>query len=44
VPELLQKVVNQVRILNDEGLREQLIELVEKMLIYRFPDFSQEVL
>ena len=44
VPELLQKVVNQVRILNDEGLREQLIELVEKMLIYRFPDFSKEVL
>ena len=44
VPELLQKVVNQVRILNDEGLREQLIELVENMLIYRFPDFSKEVL
>jgi predicted transposase/invertase (TIGR01784 family) len=44
VPERLQKVVTQLRTLTDERLQEQLIELVEKMLIYRFPDFSKEVL
>jgi predicted transposase/invertase (TIGR01784 family) len=44
VPERLQKVVTQFRTLTDERLQEQLIELVEKMLIYRFPDFSKEVL
>ena len=44
VPELLEKVVTQVRTLTKEGFQEQLIELVEKILIYRFPDFSKEIL
>ncbi len=44
VPELLQTVFTQVRTLTDARLKEKLIELVEKMLIYRFPDFSKEVL
>ncbi len=37
-------MLTQVRALTDARLKEQLIELVEKMLIYRFPDFSKEVL
>jgi len=40
----LQQVVKQVKKLDDGQLREQIIELVERMSVYRFPDFSTEML
>ena len=40
----VQRVVSQVRELTDESFQRQVIELVERMLVYRFPDFSREVL
>ena len=33
-----------MRELTDENFQRQVIELVERMLVYRFPDFSREVL
>ena len=44
VNDVLQQVVRQVKRLDDGQLQEQIIELVERMLVYRFPDFSTEVL
>ena len=44
VPGVVQRVVSEVRELGDESFQRQVIELVERMLVYRFPDFSREVL
>jgi predicted transposase/invertase (TIGR01784 family) len=40
----VERVVSEVRALRDESFQRQVIELVERMLVYRFPDFSREVL
>jgi predicted transposase/invertase (TIGR01784 family) len=44
VPGAVERVVSEVRKLTDESFQRQVIELVERMLVYRFPDFSREVL
>ncbi|MFM1841767.1 MAG: hypothetical protein RLZZ490_500 [Cyanobacteriota bacterium] len=44
VDAVLQTLVGQVKGLEDDQFRAQIIELVERMLVYRFPNFSTEVL